>query len=136
MNEDLFIVLMQICIPLILLILGLVVGRTVEKRHFRSLAKREQELAHIMVTDLRTIPENWRIEQAFLVSGSVVIANDYFKAFASALRNLFGGQMRSYELLVERGRRSRVASEVRRTRRGGVAGDPVYRPEGPRDQRR
>ncbi|MCP3966456.1 MAG: YbjQ family protein [Lentisphaerae bacterium] len=45
---------------------------------------------------------------ACLVTGSVVVANNYFKAFLSSWVNLFGGEMRSYQRLIEQGRRLAV----------------------------
>ncbi len=120
MNSDGLDIFLQISIPLLLLLTGLVAGRAAEKRHFKRLTVQEQELAHIMVCDLNTIPENWTPEQAFLVSGSVVIANDYFKAFASSLRNIFGGRMRSYESLVERGRREAIVRMLTEARSGSA----------------
>ncbi len=113
MDPEVFAILFQISVPLVLLLLGLVVGKTVERRHFKRLAVEEAELAHIMVTDLCTLPENWTPTASFLVSGSVVIANDYFKIFAASLRNLFGGRMRSFETLVERGRREAIVRMLR-----------------------
>lgn len=84
------------------------VGRQREKAHFKSLSEREVALSYIMKSDLKTIPENWNVESSALVSGSVVIATDYFKTIASSLRNLFGGNVKSLENLVERGRREAV----------------------------
>jgi len=43
-----------------------------------------------------------------LVSGNVVVSVDYFKRFLSKLRNLLGGRMKSYETLLDRGRREAV----------------------------
>ena len=43
-----------------------------------------------------------------LVNGSVVIAIDYFKKFVASLVNLFGGNISSYESLVDRARREAI----------------------------
>ena len=43
-----------------------------------------------------------------LVSGSVVISVDYFKRILAGLRNIFGGNVQSYETLVDRARREAV----------------------------
>jgi len=88
-----------------LLAVGLVVGRAVETRHLRNLAKQEAALRHVVACNLRHLPAGLTITDSFLVAGSVVIATDYFKTFAAGLRNLFGGEIRSYRSLMERARR-------------------------------
>lgn len=92
----------------VLLILGLVIGSSVESSHFRRLARREQALSNIMVSDLKWLPENWQASDGVLVVGEAVIATDYFKVFVAMLRNLFGGRVRGYETLVERARREAI----------------------------
>ena len=98
----------NLTIPVVLLVLGLVVGKIAEHRHYIRLNKRESELGHIMICDLKTVPMNWIPSQAWLVSGSVVIANDYFKSVSGSVRNLLGGRMRSFESLLDRGRREAI----------------------------
>jgi len=106
--------------PVVLLILGFVSGKLAERFHFARLNSKEKELAPIMLCNLKTIPSNWNLDQAFLVSGSVVIANDYFKSFAASLRNLIGGRMRSYETLLERGRREAIVRMLEEARNGSA----------------
>jgi uncharacterized protein YbjQ (UPF0145 family) len=114
---DIIVLFLQIALPLVLLLLGLVIGNTAERRHFARLQHKENELSNIAVSDLNTIPENWSVTQSFLVTGAVVIANDYFKTFVSSIRNLFGGRMRAYEALVERGRREAIVRMLEEARR-------------------
>ena len=40
--------------------------------------------------------------------GNVVIASDYFKQFVAWLRSLFGGQVNSFESLLDRARREAI----------------------------
>lgn len=105
---------------LVLLVLGLVIGRAVEAAHFRKLFIREMALSQIVVSDLRRLPENWEAADGMLVTGEAVIATDYFKVFAAALRNLFGGRVRSYETLVERARRQAVVRMLEQARSVGA----------------
>jgi len=97
--------IIQLVIFLLLLGVGLFVGRAREKKHFNMLAEKERELSSIMISDLKTIPVDWQVEKSFLVIGSTVVATDYFKTVSASLRNLFGGEMRSLGTLMERGRR-------------------------------
>lgn len=89
---------------IVLISLGLI-GMWVERRHFESLARREQAYAGIAVSDMRSLPPNWTAENPQLVTGQVVIATDYLKEFFSSWRKIFGGRMRSYEKMLERARR-------------------------------
>ena len=89
---------------IVLLVLGFTVGGLVERAHFKRLAVREAALSHMLVTDLRTLPAGCG-PPCGMVTGEVVIASDYFKTFAAALRKLVGGELRTFETLMERARR-------------------------------
>jgi len=54
------------------------------------------------------------------VTGSAVVATDYFKVFASSLQNLFGGEMREYETLVTRARREALVRMLDEAHRKGA----------------
>jgi uncharacterized protein YbjQ (UPF0145 family) len=95
----------QIGIFLCLLGAGYFIGHYREAKHFRVLAQREKELGSILTSTLKRLPPSQSAQTIGLVSGSTVIATDYFKIFLSSLRNLFGGEMKSYETLINRGRR-------------------------------
>ena len=89
---------------IVLLILGFSIGGMVERAHFKRLAKREAALSHMLVTDLRKLPSGSGAPCG-LVTGEVVIASDYFKTFAATLKKLVGGELRTFETLMERARR-------------------------------
>lgn len=98
-------------ILLILLILGIIFGSLNERRHHQQLRKDEAALAHIDVYTLKSVPKRYAPEledNAVLVTGSVVIAIDYFKQLAALLRRIVGGRLRSYESLVDRARREAI----------------------------
>lgn len=101
-----------------LLLIGLLSGRWVERRHFAQLREREGELADIRCTNLKRAPGEPPPASARLVAGNVVISTDYFKSVCGALRAIIGGRVRSYETLVERGRREalvRMLDDARST---------------------
>lgn len=108
MDNDVLEILLYMGIPLLLLLSGLVIGKTIESAHFRRLTEREQDLSGIMMSDIKQLPANWLASDAVLVVGEAVIATDYFKVFVAALRNLFGGRVRGYEALMERARRQAI----------------------------
>lgn len=92
----------------ILLALGYGAGSLAEKRHYKSIHKREKELLKLAVVTVEgSFPEG-RVSSATLVSGSVVISIDYFKRLLAILRNVFGGRVKSYESLVDRARREAI----------------------------
>jgi len=97
--------LLQLAILLFLLGLGYGLGHYREQRHFRQLDRQEKELAHIEVNSVEHLADDEPLRALGLVTGTVVVATDYFKVFASSLRNLFGGELRSFETLIRRARR-------------------------------
>lgn len=108
--------LLPVVVPIFLIGLGYGVGRYRERRHLLSLAEREADMKDIGVTNLKTVARPEEIAEARLVCGQAVIASDYFKTFASRLRNLVGGRMRALESLMARARREatlRMLDEAR-----------------------
>lgn len=98
----------NLIIFLLLLALGYGFGRYAEKQHYRSIIQREDELRGIPVIAIRFPPIMTPRPETTMVTGSVVIAEDYFKRFLFGLRTLIGGRIRSYETLVDRGRREAI----------------------------
>lgn len=105
---------------LILLGIGFFIGSAVEKKHLAHLDEREEELKNIAVSNLRTLPPNWRATEPQLVAGVCVIATDYFKTVASSIRNLFGGRVKSLETLVARARRQAMVRMLDEARAAGA----------------
>ncbi|MGQ7845548.1 YbjQ family protein [Granulosicoccus sp. 3-233] len=90
-----------------LLVLGYLFGRLAEKRHYRRIIEQESTMQSLPVVASRYPPEDRHYHQQ-LVSGSVVIASDYFKAFLAGLINIFGGQVTPFESMLDRARREAV----------------------------
>ena len=88
----------------VLLLLGYGFGTWIERRHRKSIIKRELELNSLPAIASRRPPEDDRYAQK-LVAGSVVIGSDYFKTFVSGLINMFGGRVTPFESLIDRARR-------------------------------
>lgn len=102
---------MEVVAPIgfaVLLVIGWLFGRANERRHFRELTELEQSLSDIVVSSGRGAATQRAVRRSALVVGSVVIAEDYFKRFAAALKSLVGGRLVAYESLLERGRREAV----------------------------
>lgn len=91
--------------PLVMLVVGGLVGRHREQSHLRDLDQREADFGDLIVTDLRTAPAGVRVQQAVLVVGEVVVATDYFKRWIAKFRLLVGGEVRSFSNTLLRARR-------------------------------
>ncbi len=116
--------LFTLTVPVALIVLGYLVGSSVEKRHLRSLEEREAQYRHISWTNLRTVPPGQRCAKAALVDGQAVIASEYFKNVAAKLRNFFGGELRSMETLMQRARREAILRMVEKA--AGMGASAVW----------
>jgi len=92
-------------IPIGIILLAMVTGMIMEKRHFRSIRERELGFRHMPILSERQYPQDSPIVDSRMVMGSVVVSIDYFKRFLATLRNIVGGEVRSYVSLLDRGRR-------------------------------
>jgi len=98
----------ELIVTIVLLVVGFTSGKIIEHLHFQDLAKRERRLRRLPMLTASRIPADWRVEDAMLLTGTVVISLDYWKRFAAGFRQFFGGNVRSYETLFERSRREAI----------------------------
>lgn len=104
----LFVLLLPLAIPVALLASGYFVGRYSEQQHFASIESREARLARLPILPTRQWDRTRAVADARLVTGSVVIAADYFNQLVAKFRNLVGGRISGYERLLDRARREAV----------------------------
>ena len=97
--------IINIGLPVSLIFLAMVTGTLLEKRHFQDIRAREATLNRIPLLVGKDYPQDARVADARLVQGSVVVSVDHFKRFLAGLENIFGGEVRSYCSLMDRGRR-------------------------------
>ena len=95
---------------LVLVMLGYLAGTFAEKRHYKSIQTREHQLLNLPAVTLKelALDQQCRVKQIVLVTGCTVISVDYFKRFAAGLRDFFGGNVVSYESLLDRARREAI----------------------------
>lgn len=101
----------ELIILLVLLVVGYGFGTAREKAHYNSIRRREQQFREILVFEHRLIDDKDLLQKSnggTLVYGNVVISSDYFKKFVAGLRMLIGGRLKSYESLLDRGRREAI----------------------------
>lgn len=92
-------------IPLLILVFAYFIGSVIERKHYRRILAREENVHGFPVVTFATLPDDWRVGSVELVTGSVVISVDYFKRIIASLRSLIGGRVKTYEPLLDRARR-------------------------------
>ena len=100
--------LWQFLVVILLLILAFFTGSIAERRHYKSISRREDGLGDLVVIVAKTLPPMEPAPATTLVRGSVVVSVDYFKRFLARLRMIFGGRIHTYESLLDRARREAI----------------------------
>lgn len=113
-------VLLNVVPVVVLIIIGFTVGSYRERRHYRQLAEREAKNQDVGVVNLREVISPETVGGATLVMGQAVIASDYFKSFIASLKKLVGGELQTYERLMERARREALLRAIDRAREVGA----------------
>jgi len=111
--------LINLGFALALLVGTYLTGSFLERRHFESIRRREEQYRSFPVVTFEAIPANWDVVSSELAAGNVVVSLDYFKRFLASLRALVGGRIRSYEPLLERARREALLRMVESARSRG-----------------
>ncbi|MEM1294071.1 MAG: heavy metal-binding domain-containing protein [Verrucomicrobiota bacterium] len=94
--------------PIFIAIMAMFIGRYLEQRHFRSIRDRETATNHYPAVPTSTWDPEASVLDSRLVTSSVVVSLDHFKRILANFRNIFGGNVRSYESLLDRGKREAI----------------------------
>lgn len=104
--EDLIGLLLTFGFFFFFIMLGFIGGGISERRHLESLREREEATQGMLVTQLRSFPESEPADTTpKAMFAEVVISSDYLKTILGMIRNLFGGELRSFQALLDRARR-------------------------------
>jgi len=95
-------------LPIVLVLIGKIVGSRMERAHYASIAEREARFDGRPALSTEHLDAPGPVRSASLATGSVVISIDHFKRFVSGFRMLIGGEVRAYTSLIERARREAV----------------------------
>lgn len=95
----------ELIIFIVLLGFGYAIGSARERSHFKDLREKETKLNSISWRSTGKKEKFKGLQEATLVTGHVVIGQDYFKSFLAGLINIVGGRVGVYESLLDRGRR-------------------------------
>lgn len=109
-----------IVLTVVFLVGGYLIGRMNDRKHLESIAEREERYRGIRLDNRKRVDLPDDVEVCTLVIGQYVSASDYFKAFATKLRALVGGEMNSMITLMERARREAVLRMVENAQRHGA----------------
>ena len=112
--------MIEYAIFVVLLVLGYGFGQLNERRHYKSINKRENDLTTLPAVASKHPPADAPYRQQMVI-GSVVVASDYFKSFVANLVNVFGGRIRSYEPLLDRGRREAMLRLKQQAKKQGAS---------------
>jgi len=74
-------------------------------RHEQDLAKREPAVAHIFCHDLKSMDAMLGQRPPGIVMSEVTLGIDHFRGFLGQLKGILGGQINSYQVVLERARR-------------------------------
>ena len=104
---------LYVCLPAAVLFVGWLVGHLSETKHERSLASREEALEDIETTDMRNPPGFAGAEgPCVLVSGEAVVASDMFKTWVFGIKNIVGGESKTFTRLFDRARREAITRMI------------------------
>lgn len=104
----LIIVILSYTAPIWMLLGTWIIGKMAEKKHYQSIRERESAWVHIPALTGKQVPELPTAYDSQLVVGSVVVSVDHFKRWLSKFRMIFGGEMKSYASVIDRGRREAI----------------------------
>jgi len=104
----------------VFLLLGSIFGTANEKRHLASLRSRRKEYSDIQVSQVKSFPGFVPgSAPPRMLNAEVTIASDYLKSFLAGLRNLFGGEVQSFQTMLDRAREESLMKILARAKRLG-----------------
>ena len=117
---DLIVLGVSLLFAVFMLGLGFFVGGWRERVHLESLSDRELQNHDFLITQVKSYPDvNPHASAPKMFIGEAVIGSDYLKTFLGGLRNFFGGEVRSYQTLMDRARREALQRIVEQARAEG-----------------
>ena len=118
---DLGVVIFYLVFPIAALVLWWALGHLTERKHLQSLAEREAEIGDFAITSLKTpvgcvaSPDT----PPTIVCGEAVVASDGFKSWVFGLKNVVGGESKTFTRLFERARREALLRMIAEAKAGG-----------------
>ncbi len=70
--------LINLVVFLVLLLFAFFTGELIERRHYKSIRRRERLWQRLPVITFRKIPAAWEVTASGMVMGNTVVSVDYF----------------------------------------------------------
>lgn len=93
---------------IVLILIGLSFGTIAQRRHIADLNAREAALGDVLLTNIGQAEGVHTGVRGELVTGSTVVAYDFFRRVAIMLRKIVGGRFYMHEKMMARARREAV----------------------------
>ena len=123
-RKDIFNISFNIGVPLVLLAATWMTQHRIIRARRKYLSEQEAHFREtIPMTNLKRFPADDFCDPA-LVTGSVVIATNYFISFISSFKHLFGGEMKGYTGMCSDARRIALVRMLQEAEQLGA--DAVY----------
>lgn len=114
------VLLIQLGIPLLLLFVAWMTQRHVTRSRRKYLERWEEHFRErVLLTNMRRFPAK-RCSRPVLVTGTAVIANNYFVSFASVFKHLFGGELKGYAAMCADARRLAIVRMLQEAEAAGA----------------
>ena len=110
------IILAQFIVPLLFLGVAFFIGNFIAKRHDQPLKQRAEQVSHVYCSDLNQFASvNFQARHAMLICADVTLGIDHFRGFLGKLKNIFGGEVKSYQKTLDRARREAMMQLLEQT---------------------
>jgi uncharacterized protein YbjQ (UPF0145 family) len=106
---DLIILVIYFGGPLLMLALAFFAGNWIAKRHEAQMALRREALGAMEISDISTyLRPDPSAPCPQMLNAEVTLGIDHFRGFMGRLKNIFGGEVRSYQATLDRARREAI----------------------------
>jgi uncharacterized protein YbjQ (UPF0145 family) len=105
----------------LILVTFYVLSYIIETSHLQDLEARETFYRDkVEVNNLRRLPLDLKVKEAFLCVGNIVIGANYYDRFSASLKQIIGGHLKGFERIVERGYREASLRMIEEAYRQGA----------------
>ncbi|HMO14133.1 MAG TPA: heavy metal-binding domain-containing protein [Pirellulaceae bacterium] len=117
---ELIVTIVGVSIGLLLLVAAFALGGYVDRKHLANLAERERLCQSIQLSQSQHFfSPHFGGSPPQIVTAETVVANNHFKRFLASWRKFFGGEIKSFHVLVERARRETLMRLVENAQQQG-----------------
>ncbi|MCC5849836.1 MAG: heavy metal-binding domain-containing protein [Verrucomicrobia bacterium] len=119
--SHLLLFLVYFVVPLLLLVIAFFGGNAIALNHNKRLEARQQLVDHIRITDLKGYirPQPGRCTPG-LFCAEITLGIDHFRGFLGKLKNILGGEVKSYEKTLDRARREAILQVMEQAHAAGM----------------